>query len=92
MALQLTYECRNGITLTDAYHRVIDINYNTVSNRMSVSIGIFPNAAAATAGKQPVDTLAFEYMEFDRTSNVNTGTQVYTYLKTLDLYATAVDV
>lgn len=92
MALQKTFETRYGLILTDAYIRIIDISFNVTSNGMDISVGIFSDASLANSGKIPVDTWSGQWSSYDKSSTDNAHTQIYKYLKTLDLYSDAIDV
>jgi hypothetical protein len=92
MALQLTHSTDSGITLTDAYHRITDLGFSVASNQMNISLGVYPNAAAAAEGKRPVELRAFYWSGFDKASADNAHTQIYAHLKTLPEFIDAVDV
>jgi len=89
-----------GKTFAEAYVRISQIRTRqevsqTEETTEKIIVGecivqIFPDQATREAGGQPMEIMR-EDVTFDKTSTDNFYSQAYTYLKTLDEFAGAVD-
>lgn len=93
MALQVEQETRLGITLPDAYVRIVSIAFSQ-KNQISVRYQIFANETAAnTQGIRPVKGHQIQF-EFDDTTETITTPYVlaYNHIKSLPEFSGAIDV
>ena len=87
MAYQLpTYTTESGITVTDAYLRVIDVRVEHVEATATVAYSIFVSQAAADAGTAPIHSegYAFDSTLYAPTFAAALGTSPLTVPTTVD--------
>lgn len=99
MAIVQSYEDKFGNTNANAYWRVVEVNCNWERKTAHMSVVIFKNKVARINGKQPLNTISYDFIEneFDTvygSPNLDTSNPLkasYTYLKTLTEYVGATD-
>ena len=92
MALQNSFDSRYGLNLPVAYHQVVGIGYDSPSNSMNITVGIYVSLEARDKGSPPIDVVSFNTDKFDKSAPYSAFRLIYGYLKTLPEYADAIDV
>lgn len=87
MALQQNFTFR-GLTVTNAYHRVVEVIQSRPRNQNLINVDIYASQAAASAGEIPLESLT----ALSPYNNAMSVESAYTYLKSLPEFAGAVDV
>lgn len=94
MAIQVAYtDGTTKLALPTAYCKILSITIDAVDLTIDVAIGIYANAAARTAGGQPLIVL-HGWPPFNALMNgpIDVPASAYNYVKTLPMFAGAVDV
>lgn len=94
MALQLTLVLDNGVTITDAYHKIVQLTVNArgTSCNAYLEVHTYVNSTKADIAQQVI-VRTYLMPSFDKTNDAVTAAgQAYNYLKTLDDFNGALDV
>lgn len=95
MALQLTIDLASGITVTNAYHKVVGMNVTARGTGATafLEVATYLNSTKANENAQPVLIRTYNMGTFNKANDaVTAAAQAYTYLKTLSDYTSATDV
>jgi len=103
MALEKTIQLDGEISLTDAYHKVIQIDINDLGQAGRVVVAIYKDKSTRDANENNyVKTIGFNFGKdiyptyFAQTvfeaSKTNPKERAYLYLKTLDNYSDVKDI
>jgi hypothetical protein len=80
MALQLTKEVQSGISVTDAYHKILSVEGNKENLRLRV--GVFKDKTSSDDGKPAAEYLGFNFSPSVEADSENFIKQGYAWLKT----------
>lgn len=95
MALQLTFEHPAGLTVTDAYHKLIALEVRAMGMGCTViaRVATYKDKPTADAEGVPFEIRNFVMTSFDKSlDSVSAAGQVYAWLKTLPDFAAATDI
>lgn len=94
MAIQVAYtDGATKISVPTAYVRILSINIDAVAQTITVTLGIYASASARQAGGTPL-VMYWAWPPFSSIMNgpVDIPVAAYNYVKTLPVFAGAVDV
>ena len=95
MTLQLTLELDSGISVTNAYHKIVQMTVSARGTAYSayLEINSYVDQTRANDAAPPVLTRTYLMPEFDKTDDSQTAAaQAYNYLKTLPDFTGSADV
>jgi len=103
MALQKSWDDDFGSTHASAYGRVLNVELDVAGERAFVKAGVYVNAAARNAGKDPFKVMTYlfdadstpSYADLFGVSVMDTKNPIqatYDHIKTLDEWSGATDV
>lgn len=95
MALSLNLELDSGLTVTDAYHKIVQMSVRAVGTTCSayLEVNSYVDQTRANNAATPVLVRTYLMPEFDKTDDSQTAAaQAYNYLKTLSDFSGASDV
>jgi len=90
MSLQQTWESVYGVSLKEAYHKILEANFNYDQNTITLRIGIYCDALSKSTGKPPI-YIRKVVLPIDE-KVVPVRKPMYDYLKTTTNYQESKDV
>jgi hypothetical protein len=90
MALKQNYESTIGLSLREAYHKIIKVEIDYIADRATFFVEVFVDDKARADRKAPV---FIKKIVIDKVGDMlEVRKKLYTYMKTLNDYSESVDV